>query len=199
MRSSTTVNEYEEFNEIGSDDPYDTSFGNEKRVATETSITSTMNSTDNEPENGEINTETFIELETERTSTTSKSDISTENPIVYHTTGHNVFDDAENSSDTLQMQEKETMGLEMTSLPPKAISITDLPSLKEDAILLDDLSDLKELQNTRASLINIITPQKKNVVEKYDFLHNVNQITYSATETSLHDIISVFGKYVIKQ
>ena len=169
LRSSTTVNESEEFNEIGSDDPYDSSFEDEKRVATETSITSTMSSTDNEPEYGEINTETFIELETETTSMTSKSNIPTENPIIYHTTGQNVVNDAENSSGTLHMQAKETMVLEMTSLPPKVISIPELPSLKEDAILIDGLSNLKELQNTRASLINIITPQKENTVEKEKF------------------------------
>ena len=118
MRSSTTVNESEEFNEIGSDDPYDSSFGNEQTVATETSITSTMNSTDNEPEYGEINTETFIELETETTSMISKSNIPSENPIIHHTTGQNVLDEADNSSGTLHMQAKDSMVLEMTSLPP---------------------------------------------------------------------------------
>ena len=93
---------------------------------------------------------------------TSKLDIPTENPIINHTTGQNVLKDAENSSGTLHAKAKETMVLEMTSLPPKATSIT---SLKEDAILLDGLSDLKELQNTRASLINIITPQKQNAID----------------------------------
>ena len=186
LRSSTTVNESEEFNEFGSDDPYDSSFGDEKRVATEIPITSTMNSTDNEPEYGEINTETFIELETETTSMTSKSDIPTENPIIYHTTGHNVLDDAENSSDTLQMHAKEIMVLEMTSLPPKAISITELPSLKEDAILLDGKSDSKELQNTRASLINIITPQKQNTVEKYEFEEELEAV--NKLNETIHDL-----------
>ena len=47
-----------------------------------------------------------------------------------------VLDDAENSSVTLHMQATETMVLGMTSLPPKAISITELPSLKDDAILV---------------------------------------------------------------
>ena len=186
LRSSTTVNESEEFNEIGSDDPYDSSFGDEKRVATEISITSTMNSTDNEPEYGEINTETFIELETETTSMTSKSNIPTENPIIYHTTGQNVVNDAENSSGTLHMQAKETMVLEMTSLPPKVISIQDLPSLKEDAILLDGLSNLKELQNTRASLINIITPQKENAVEKYEFEEELEAV--AKLNKTIHDL-----------